>query len=180
MTRVRSRNASTSSYCSWGKHRVYSVTQFEQGTMCIDCQMAIGEHIVKTADFPELSVALTTATRVKMAKSREKVATTERVRGESELEGFVYYIRINGQIKIGYAADVTARMRNYPPGSELLAVEPGTLETERIRHREFCNNLVRGREWFLPSTRLMRHIQNVVEERGDPAALAYKFRAKAG
>src|SRR5690606_26757054 len=78
--------------------------------------------------------------------------------------GFVYYIRIEQHIKIGYAIDVAKRMRAYPPSAVLLAAHPGTKATERQMHLEYRRYLDRGREWFKQGEKLMAHIDEVVEK----------------
>lgn len=175
MFRNRSDKRIKLEYCTWGKHYQYPTSKFEHGTMCLDCQMAIGNRLANTLDWPELSLA--TRTHIRNRRDAEKVKTEvkSRARGESKDYGFVYYIRINGQIKIGYSIDVTDRMRHYPPGSELLAIEPGTLLTEKERHQDFRRFLVRGREWFTESEALAAHIAKLRDELGDPSALAYQF-----
>lgn len=91
--------------------------------------------------------------------------------------GWIYYIRVDERIKIGYSADVRRRMRAYPPHSELLAVHPGTPTLEREIHREFRGHLAQGREWFRPDAPLMERIEQVVEQFGPPPkSFVYKFR----
>jgi hypothetical protein len=89
--------------------------------------------------------------------------------------GFVYYIRIDQHIKIGYAIDIANRMRAYPPSAVLLAAHPGTKATVKQMHLDFHAYLDRGREWFNPGRSLMAHIEQVVETFGDPRLLAYEF-----
>lgn len=89
--------------------------------------------------------------------------------------GWVYYIRMGDVIKIGYAADVAKRMRNYPPSAELLAAHPGTPAVEREMHKRFAADLAQGREWFRESDELVAHIAQVVEQFGDQSALAYQY-----
>lgn len=177
--RTRTHPAAESFYCSWGKHRTWPPTfhaTFPNGTMCLDCQMAIAENLRMYIPMPELTAGLRETERQRAAADKTKKSTIARVRGTSTNPGFIYYILINEQIKIGYSADVTLRMRHYPPGSKLLAVEPGTLHTEKERHQEFGRDLARGREWFTPSKKLMAHIDSIVSELGDPSALTYEYR----
>jgi hypothetical protein len=73
----------------------------------------------------------------------------------------VYYIRVGNHIKIGYSKNLSKRMRSYPPDSEVLAFEPGSLELERRRHLQFRHQLRMGQEWFAPSLDLLAHIETV-------------------
>lgn len=89
--------------------------------------------------------------------------------------GWVYYIRVNDVIKIGYAKSVTARMKHYPPNATLLAVEPGTLELEKRRHDHFHAHLAWGREWFHPTNELLTWIEQL-RATFNPAPLVHKYR----
>ena len=104
----------------------------------------------------------------------------EREAADPESTGHVYYMRTNGRIKIGYTADLRQRSRNYPPGTELLAVEPGTKETEKRRHGQFSRSLAQGREWFAESTDLAEHIARVAEDYATPTAAMHEYRAHEG
>jgi hypothetical protein len=110
--------------------------------------------------------------RINAEKERQqKIA---RARGNQP--GFVYYIRMDDLIKIGYARDISRRMRAYPPSAELLAAHPGTEKLEREIHQDFEAFLRRGREWFAPHETLMRRVAEVRSAFGDPSSMAYKYR----
>jgi hypothetical protein len=177
--------AATTFYCSWGRHTtrpdLVINEQLEHGTMCWECQMKVTENLRLYIPMPELTAALRETERLRMMKDRAKAKAATKIKAQAaDGDGFVYYIRINGQIKIGYAADITARMRHYPPGSQLLAAEPGTMRTELERHQKFRNDLVKGREWFTETPRISSHISSLVESYGDPSALAYEFTKPKG
>lgn len=73
---------------------------------------------------------------------------------------FVYYLRRDGLIKIGWTGDLKTRMRALRP-DELLAVEPGCIHIETGRHHQFAAIRVReveGVEWFAPEPELLGHI----------------------
>jgi hypothetical protein len=79
-------------------------------------------------------------------------------------ESLVYYARlVGGNIKIGMSIDVPSRMealaRSLGP-VELLATEPGGLDIEAKRHRQF-DWLAVGSEVFLPGVDLLGHIKRV-------------------
>jgi len=101
-------------------------------------------------------------------------------RTDPDSTGIVYYMRINGQIKIGYTANLTQRSRHYPPGTELLAVEPAGPYTERDRHQQFHRDRVRGREWFEPSSELMEHIAELEKIHEVPHHLMHKYTTRKG
>lgn len=86
--------------------------------------------------------------------------------------GWVYYLLVGEQVKIGFTGDIRQRLRSYPPASELLAVEPGSRELEAQRHGEFRQHLAAGREWFRPHPELVQHMSDVVDLHGHPRRFA--------
>lgn len=107
-------------------------------------------------------------------REEEQERAADRLRSKRK-PGFVYYIRIDGLIKIGYTVDIRERTRAYPPTSELLAAHPGTTELEQQMHRQFAAFRERGREWFRPAPEVMEHIDEVREKFGDVSNLAHKY-----
>lgn len=83
----------------------------------------------------------------------------------------VYYLRIGNHIKIGYSANLASRMGGYPPDTEVLAVEPGGRDLERLRHRQFAHQLRMGLEWFAPSLDLLLHIESLRSVAEEPGSL---------
>ncbi|NLA65109.1 MAG: GIY-YIG nuclease family protein [Leucobacter sp.] len=106
----------------------------------------------------------------------EKERQQEVAKARGNQPGFVYYIRMDDLIKIGYASNIAKRMRAYPPSAELLAAHPGTEKLEREIHQEFKAFLRRGREWFAPMEPLMTRVKEVRSRFGDPSSMAYKYR----
>lgn len=168
--------------CSWGKHYVLPMSHvpesFPEGIMCLECQVKVATSLSDALEWVGLQSQLTDLQRQRRTELNAVKKVADRIQGNSAASGFVYYIRINGRIKIGYASDVRARTRHYPPGSELLAVEPGTPQNERERHQEFSRFLIEGREWFTESPVLVEHIHNIRARYGDPAKLLYKYTTR--
>lgn len=104
-----------------------------------------------------------------------KIDAGERLTPGDLIPGWVYYLRIDDTIKIGYAKNVTSRMRAYPPSAKLLAVEPGTKKLERQRHGHFHAYLAHGREWFRPSAELTTWIDTLIDEYGKPTEHEYRY-----
>lgn len=111
----------------------------------------------------------------KQEATAAKIDAGERVTPGDLIPGWVYYIRIDDTIKIGYAKNVASRMRAYPPSATLLAVEPGTKKLERARHNHFHAYLAHGREWFRPSDELLTWIETLIAEYGKPTDHEYRY-----
>lgn len=110
-----------------------------------------------------------------LAENTARIEAGQPPEPDKPIPGWVYYIRVDTSVKIGYAKDVTTRMRAYPPNAELLAIEPGTKKTERARHQQFAAYLDWGREWFTPSDELMAHIAALTEQY-DHRPYTYRYR----
>lgn len=167
-------------WCSWGRHEAtkhpYLKQQYPQGTICMRCQVEIMGGLEKFVYMPEMSEAMYRQARARFEAGRREAIVEGHFKSKMpDSTGLVYYIRINGQVKIGYTANLKQRSRAYPPGSELLAVEPGTRDTERERHIQFSRFRARGREWFIESPELAAHIAALAEEHGVPLKLMHEY-----
>jgi hypothetical protein len=79
--------------------------------------------------------------------------------------GVIYYLMVDGLVKIGYTANLDKRLADYPPSAQLLATEAGDAALEAARHREFGEYLTARREWFTPGPKLRLHIEGLADYR---------------
>lgn len=85
--------------------------------------------------------------------------------------GRVYYLQVGELVKIGYTANLSRRLKQYPPDAALLAVEPGTIKVERHRHDLLAASRAAAREWYRMTPEVEAQIATVVAEHGAPATL---------
>lgn len=102
------------------------------------------------------------------ARAVEKVEQGFLLEDDEPVPGWVYYVRLDGVIKIGFTKNLDRRLRELGPTATLLATEPGTLKLERQRHQHFGKDLILGREWFTESDELTTWINTLIEEYGEP------------
>lgn len=73
--------------------------------------------------------------------------------------GYVYFIKVDDRVKIGFTRDIRARVSGLTTGMpvppKLLASVPGTRDTEFYFHYMFREYRVRG-EWFKLEGELLR------------------------
>ncbi len=74
-------------------------------------------------------------------------------------DSIVYYIRRGKLIKIGTTTDPALRFSALLP-DEILAFEPGTVDHEKVRHRQFAHLRQRG-EFFAMAPELMEHVRSI-------------------
>lgn len=115
------------------------------------------------------------------AASRTPPLDAELAEPFRETVSCVYYIRAGDKIKIGKAVDPRQRMRELQTGNGetliLLATEPGGLDVERARHRQFRRLRVRG-EWFRAEPALLHHIATVhAAKPRSPSTSMYRWAA---
>lgn len=164
-----------------------NVIRLRVGILCLAHADAVADAVLESrvmeADFWHHEVNHQAFDAKRRAEDKQRRAATLRAgdaafRGEQP--GFVYYVQVGDRLKIGYSVDVRRRMRAYPPGSALLAVEPGSPELELQRHRQFAGCLLDGREWFRPDGVIHKQIAAVVEQHGDPSRFAHHYRSNRG
>lgn len=80
----------------------------------------------------------------------------------------LYLIRVGGNIKLGWTADLRKRMRDYPPDSLLLATCPGSRRDEQRLHKRYAHLLSHGREWYPLSPDLLRLAEEWKSKHGAP------------
>jgi len=152
------------------------------GVLCrvhaVDVAIAVIQDQVDINGVKEFFARLSTERVVRAAawKAEDERYEAEKAALRQDRDGFVYYLRVGERVKIGYSVDVKRRMRAYPPGSELLAVEPGDRELETKRHRQFSGSRTDGREWFRPTPDIFELTAEIVETYGEPARFAHHYR----
>lgn len=115
--------------------------------------------------------------RFETAARRDRLAE-RRAESRRLHPGWIYYVLIDGRIKIGYSVDVKRRLASYPFDSPLLAMHPGTKQLEAEMHKKFAGSRAAGREWFLDTDELRTHINEVIAQFGEPDRARYERRGR--
>lgn len=89
------------------------------------------------------------------------------VKADAKRFHVVYYVRVGDLIKIGTTRSLRERVSSYPPGSELLAIEPGGTEVEYLRLKQFRHLLASAKEWFTLGPDLLAHIEDVATQNAE-------------
>lgn len=95
----------------------------------------------------------------KLARNyRSKTAARER-------REIVYYLLVDGLVKIGYSSNFKNRLKGYPPHAHILGTEQGGRDLERVRLRQFEHLRASRYEWFHPGAELRAHIETLTDYR---------------
>lgn len=108
------------------------------------------------------------ATNPECSRCEEREVRRRERRDRVRAGGIIYFLWMDGLIKVGWTSDLEKRLAQYPPSAELLATMYGTQAEERALHGLFNEYLARGREWFSPGPHLLEYIEQAVELYGPP------------
>ena len=110
------------------------------------------------------------------AMLRARTAIKDQAREEADRQkrlavkdGHIYFVRLNGLIKVGWSRDVSDRLRAYGPDVEVLVIYPGSRDDETTLHRQFRPVLARGREWYEDHQILHDYAMKMRREQGGTA-----------
>lgn len=104
---------------------------------------------------------------VKMGRQKYEDARAKRHRVPGR-RSIVYYIRRGDFIKIGTTQNPVSRLKTLMP-DEILAFEPGDVELERTRHKQFrASRVARKGEYFHHTEELAAHIAITRQQYGAP------------
>jgi hypothetical protein len=123
-------------------------------------------------DLASAGVELTEDTiQIALKIGRQKHAEGQAKRHRSpERRSIVYFIRRGELIKIGTTTNPVERFKSLMP-DEILAFEPGGVDEERARHRQFsASRIAKKGEYFRPTDELNAHIAMMRRQHGDPDA----------
>lgn len=99
---------------------------------------------------------------------RKEQATTFRREWLERTAGDIYFVRLNGLIKVGWSRDVADRLRAYGPDVEVLCIYPGSRDDETHLHRQLRPVLARGREWYDDCPIIADYVTRAIAEHGPP------------
>ena len=142
------------------------------GRLCEICHGIIGDHApVPVCRSCGMKIARVFAPDLRLEEfaQRKRVAQRQAARRGDGGPAVVYYVQIGDYIKIGYTTRLRSRLRDLRIDAQsLLAIEPGSPDLERERHKQFTKDRISRRENFHPSTELMTHISRLKQEHALP------------
>lgn len=148
--------------------------------LCID-HLVVAFNQAKRASDKDLPLCVAAYTRV--LERRQAILDAEADEDKrafmARTDGHLYAVRQGNLIKIGWSREVSARVRGYGAGVEVLAAWPGTRADETALHRQLRPALVKGREWYEDGPILADLIARVVDQYGEPWVADTWTRPKA-
>lgn len=84
-------------------------------------------------------------------------------------DGDIYFIKLNGMVKVGWSRDLRQRVRSYGASAELLVSYPATRDDETNLHRQLRPALAKGREWYEDGDVIQSFIAEALSKYGEPS-----------
>lgn len=111
--------------------------------------------------------------KVKGAEGREYVRADARKKRTIEKRkpvamGEIYFVLVDGLIKVGWTSKLADRIRAYGPKATLLANYPGTRSDEAALHRQLTPARSHGREWYSDCDITRMYVNQAIEKHGPP------------
>lgn len=99
---------------------------------------------------------------------------------KSRQDGDIYYLRLNGLIKVGWSRSIYQRFKAYGPDVEVLCHYPATRTDETNLHRQLRPYLAKGREWYEDCQLIADLVTKAIEQHGPPTVTAAWTEPKQG
>lgn len=88
-----------------------------------------------------------------------------------DAQGWIYYVRANGLIKVGWTSDLERRLRAYGANAEILAHYEARRSEEAALHRQLAPSRAKGREWYHDDPIVQAFIYRATREHGQPTVV---------
>lgn len=99
----------------------------------------------------------------------------------SEQLGCLYFVRVGERIKVGWSRSPRSRLRQYPPGSEVLATQFNLLiAAEEAMHVRLTQWRDAGREWYRDCPEVRAAAAEIVAEHGKPEQIRWGTGQRRG
>lgn len=100
--------------------------------------------------------------------ARDKVYRIADENGGHE-QGQIYFVRINGMIKVGWSSRLRSRLKSYGASAEILCHYPATRQDETLLHRQLSPYRAKGREWYEDCRLIADLVDDSIERYGKPS-----------
>lgn len=84
-------------------------------------------------------------------------------------EGQLYFVRLNGLVKVGWSSRLRSRLKSYGADVEILCHFPGTRTDETNLHRQLRPYLAKGREWYQDCDLIHDVVAGYIKQYGQPS-----------
>lgn len=135
--------------------------------LCTWHEVGIWQNVQRRSREPEIITA---------AQNRAVLLDAEDARAEEDdqrrflarQDGHIYFVRLNGLIKVGWSRILQDRLKAYGPDVEVLCHYRGTRQDETNLHRNLTPYRAKGREWYQDCKLIADMVEQAVKQHGPP------------
>lgn len=159
---------------AWRSWRREAAPVSEYLPLCPRHETIVAKQAEDTWNHPDV-----VAMREKLARQQvtREVQREERldILGESggAKQGQIYFVRLNGLIKVGWSLRLRTRLKAYGASAQILCHYPASRADETHLHRQLRPYLAMGREWYQDCKLLNDVIAQAVKQYGEPSIYPY-------
>lgn len=103
------------------------------------------------------------------AQREQQTREADKLENRLNQDGHIYFVRLNGLVKVGWSGDLYARLKSYGASAEILCHYPGTRQDETTLHRQLRPVLAKGREWYHDGDVIRMYIDEAIRKYGPPS-----------
>lgn len=118
-------------------------------------------------------------TEARVALNDERAHEAQKQAWRAKQDGHIYFLRLNGLIKVGWTRCLPERLKAYGPDVEVLCHYPATRQDETLMHRQLRPYLAKGREWYQDCKLIEDVVARLLAEHGPPNTTAEWTQPKA-
>lgn len=135
--------------------------------LCLDHLMVAYDQARPSTPDPLLIAALAELRERKEAHQQDLHEAAKKA-WLQKTDGEMYFVRLNGLIKVGWTRSLPARLKSYGASAELLLCYPATRDDETNLHRQLRPVLAKGREWYTDGPIIQHFIDEALAKYGQP------------
>jgi hypothetical protein len=137
--------------------------------LCARHLVVIQHQATPTWDNPDIVAMREQYARriVEREVARDKVYRIADENGGHE-QGQIYFVRINGMVKVGWSSRLRSRLKSYGASAEILCHYPATRQDETLLHRQLRPYRAKGREWYEDCKLIADVIADSIVRHGKP------------
>lgn len=123
---------------------------------------------------PDVVEARQTLARKVVAEQVERERKADLLHESNGAEqGQIYFVRLNGMVKVGWSSKLRSRLKSYGASAEVLVHYPASRQEETDLHRNLRPYLAKGREWYQDCQLVTDMVASLVKRYGEPTLLPY-------
>lgn len=135
--------------------------------LCTHHEITVWRQVQQSNGEPRIIAEAHAQEAIAQARAAQ-LAEEEQRRFLARQDGDIYFVRLNGLIKVGWSRILSDRLKAYGPDVEVLCHYKGTRQDETNLHRNLTPYRAKGREWYHDCQLIADMVAQAVAQHGPP------------